>query len=48
LPNPHRFSATANDNQRMNRKRKIIAARMLRRHWIEQVTYDQALAEMGL
>jgi monofunctional biosynthetic peptidoglycan transglycosylase len=48
LPNPHRFSATGNDNQRMNRKRKIIAARMLRRHWIQQETYDQALAEMGL
>jgi monofunctional biosynthetic peptidoglycan transglycosylase len=48
LPNPHRFYATANDNQRMNRKRKIIAGRMLRRHWIEQVTYDRALAEMGL
>ena len=48
LPNPHRFSAAANDNQRMNRKRKIIAGRMLRRHWIEPETYDQALTEMGL
>jgi len=48
LPNPHRFSAGANDNRRMNRKRKIIAARMLRRHWINKETYDQALEEMGL
>jgi monofunctional biosynthetic peptidoglycan transglycosylase len=48
LPNPHRFSALDNGNQRMNRKRRIIAGRMLRRRWIEQVTYDQALAEMGL
>jgi monofunctional biosynthetic peptidoglycan transglycosylase len=48
LPNPHRFSATDNGNRRMNRKRKIIAGRMLRRHWIQQETYDQALAEMGL
>jgi len=48
LPNPHRFSVSGNGNQRMNRKRKIIAGRMLRRHWIEQVTYDQALAEMGI
>ena len=48
LPNPHRFSATENGNRRMNRKRKIIAGRMLRRHWIQSETYDQALAEMGL
>jgi monofunctional biosynthetic peptidoglycan transglycosylase len=48
LPNPHRFYALDNGNQRMNRKRRIIAARMLRRRWIEQATYDQALAEMGL
>jgi len=48
LPNPHRFSALNNGNQRMNRKRKIIAGRMLRRHWINQETYNQALAEMGL
>lgn len=48
LPNPHRFSAAGNDNRRMNRKRKIIAGRMLRRHWIQQQTYDQALGEMGL
>jgi len=48
LPNPHRFSALGNDNRRMNRKRKIIAGRMLRRHWIQQETFDQALAEMGL
>ena len=48
LPNPHRFSALDTANARMNRKRRIIAARMLRRRWIEQETYDQALAEMGL
>jgi monofunctional glycosyltransferase len=48
LPNPHRFSALDNADQRLNRKRKIIAGRMLRRHWIEQVTYDQALGEMGI
>jgi monofunctional biosynthetic peptidoglycan transglycosylase len=48
LPNPHRFSALNNGNQRMNRKRKIIAGRMLRRRWIQQETYDQALREMGL
>ena len=35
LPNPHRFSALDTDNARMNRKRRIIAARMLRRRWIE-------------
>jgi monofunctional biosynthetic peptidoglycan transglycosylase len=48
LPNPHRFSALDNGNQRMNRKRKIIAERMLRRHWIQQEQYDQAFQEMGL
>ncbi|MEI6614613.1 MAG: monofunctional biosynthetic peptidoglycan transglycosylase [Chrysiogenales bacterium] len=48
LPNPHRFSTTDSGNRRMNRKRKIIAGRMLRRHWIEPETYAQALAEMGL
>jgi len=48
LPNPHRFSALGNADQRMNRKRKIIAGRMLQRHWIRQETCDQALAEMGL
>jgi monofunctional biosynthetic peptidoglycan transglycosylase len=48
VPNPHRFSALDTINARMNRKRKIIAGRMLRRHWIQQETYDQALAEMGL
>ena len=36
LPNPHRFSALGTDNARMNRKRRIIAGRMLRRHWIRQ------------
>ncbi len=48
LPNPHRFSALGTANARMNRKRKIIAKRMLRRHWIRQETFDQALAEMEL
>ena len=48
LPNPHRFSALDTANARMNRKRKIIAGRMLRRHWIQQEIYDQALGEMGL
>ena len=48
LPNPHRFSAADNSNQRMNRKRKIIAGRMLRRHWIQQEQYATALMEMEL
>jgi monofunctional biosynthetic peptidoglycan transglycosylase len=48
LPNPHRFSALDTGNARMNRKRRIIAGRMLRRHWIQQETYDQALAEMEI
>ncbi len=48
LPNPHRFSALGTGNARMNRKRRIIAGRMLRRHWINQETYDQAMAEMEL
>jgi len=48
LPNPHRFSALDSSNMRMNRKRRIIAARMLRRRWIGQETYDQALRELGL
>lgn len=48
LPNPHRFSALGTDNKRMNRKRRIIASRMLRRHWINKETYDQALSEMGI
>jgi monofunctional biosynthetic peptidoglycan transglycosylase len=48
LPNPHRFFALDKDNQRMNRKRKIIAGRMLRRHWITQETYNEAMVEMGL
>jgi monofunctional biosynthetic peptidoglycan transglycosylase len=48
LPNPHRFSALGTGNARMNRKRRIIAARMLRRRWISQDAYDQAMAEMGL
>jgi monofunctional biosynthetic peptidoglycan transglycosylase len=48
VPNPHRFSALDTANARMNRKRRIIAGRMLRRHWIQQDTYEQALSEMGL
>lgn len=48
LPNPHRFSALGSANPRLNRKRRIIAARMLQRHWIDRPAYDQALAEMGL
>ena len=48
LPNPHRFSALDTASARLNRKRRILAARMLRRHWIEQETCDQALKEMGL
>jgi monofunctional biosynthetic peptidoglycan transglycosylase len=48
VPNPHRFSARGSANARMNRKRKTIAARMLRRRWITQEAYQQALQEMGL
>jgi monofunctional biosynthetic peptidoglycan transglycosylase len=48
LPNPHRFPALGNADARMNRKRRIIAGRMLRRRWISQEAYDQALNEMGL
>jgi monofunctional biosynthetic peptidoglycan transglycosylase len=48
LPNPHRFSALAGDNRRMNRKRRLIASRMLQRHWISPEVFDQALREMGL
>jgi monofunctional biosynthetic peptidoglycan transglycosylase len=48
LPNPHRFSALDTGNARMNRKRRIIAGRMLRRRWIQQEAFAQALAEMGL
>ncbi len=48
ISNPHRFSALDTGNARMNRKRRIIAGRMLRRHWISQEAYDQALQEMGL
>ena len=48
LPNPHRFKVAADDNERMNRKRRLIAQRMLQRHWISQEAYDQALQEMGL
>lgn len=48
LPNPHRFSALGTDSARMNRKRRIIAARMLRRRWIQKETYDEAMVEMGL
>jgi len=48
ISNPHRFSASDTGNARMNRTRRIIASRMLRRHWINQETYDQAMAEMGI
>jgi len=48
ISNPHRFSASDNDNGRMNRKRRIIAGRMLQRRWISQEAHDQALNEMGL
>jgi monofunctional biosynthetic peptidoglycan transglycosylase len=48
LPNPHRFSALRTDNSRMNRKRRIIASRMLQRRWISQEAYAQAMQEMGL
>lgn len=48
LPNPHRFSALGNANARMNRKRRIIASRMLRRRWIAKEAYDEAMVEMGL
>ncbi|MCU0275675.1 MAG: monofunctional biosynthetic peptidoglycan transglycosylase [Acidobacteria bacterium] len=48
LPNPRRFPVLRADSARMNRKRRIIAQRMLQRHWISQEIYDQALAEMGL
>jgi monofunctional biosynthetic peptidoglycan transglycosylase len=34
LPNPHRFPVLGSDSKRMNRKRRIIAGRMLQRHWI--------------
>lgn len=48
LPNPHRFKVAADDNERMNRKRRLIAQRMLQRHWISQEAHDRALREMGL
>jgi monofunctional biosynthetic peptidoglycan transglycosylase len=48
ISNPHRFSALDTGNARMNRKRRIIAGRMLQRHWIPRETYDQAMIEMGL
>jgi monofunctional biosynthetic peptidoglycan transglycosylase len=48
LPNPHRFSALDTTSTRMNRKRRIIASRMLRRRWIQKEAYDEALAEMDL
>jgi monofunctional biosynthetic peptidoglycan transglycosylase len=48
IPNPHIFSALDTGNSRLNRKRRIIAARMLQRHWIQKEACDQALTEMGL
>lgn len=48
LPNPHRFQALDNANARMNRKRRIIVSRMLRRGWIPKEAYDEAMVEMDL
>jgi len=48
LPNPHRFPALGNASARMNRKRRIIAGRMLQRRWISREAYNQAIVEMGL
>jgi len=48
ISNPHRFSASDTGNARMNRKRRIIAGRMLRRRWISPEAYAQAMQEMGL
>jgi monofunctional biosynthetic peptidoglycan transglycosylase len=48
ISNPHRFSAADTGNARMNRKRRIIAGRMLQRRWIDKDAYEQALNEMGL
>jgi len=46
LPNPLRFQVKANGNRRMNRKRRIIATRMLRRQLITKEQYEQALADL--
>ena len=48
LPNPHRFPVLGADNARMNRKRRLIVARMLKRRWISREDYTLALGEMGL
>ncbi len=48
LPNPHRFKVAADDNGRMNHKRRLIAQRMLKRRWISVEAHDQALQEMSL
>jgi monofunctional biosynthetic peptidoglycan transglycosylase len=48
LPNPHRFPVLGADNARMNRKRRLIAQRMLQRHWVSPEAHSQALQEMGL
>ena len=48
LPNPHRFPVLGAGNQRMNRKRRLIARRMLQRRWISPEAHAQALQEMGI
>lgn len=48
LPNPHRFPVLGPGSARMNRKRRLIAQRMLQRHWVSPEAHAQALAEMGL
>ncbi len=48
LPNPHRFPVPGAGNARMNRKRRLIIQRMLRRRWISRESHDLALQEMGL
>lgn len=46
LPNPIRFSAITNSSRRMTNKRKIIAARMLKRKIIDEETYQQILTDI--
>ena len=47
LPNPHRFSPYNDRSPRLNRKRRMIAYRLLQRHWIESETYQQILANLN-
>jgi monofunctional glycosyltransferase len=47
LPNPIRFKATANDNRRMRRKRRIIALRMKQRGWIDADEYLRVIADLN-